>query len=291
MKCWQVWARAGQDLWICRGYPMRWSSYGGFCQGQPTAKYHKLLDQRAIYRGSPGTAFGHAGTKQSSPWILPGLSSSGLNAPCNSYLPRMLLLPLQGAGVKVHVSLRAYKHPSSLDIWSKWCCKDTDAAWNADRGENEESNSFPMSMLRAVGDVTPRSIKRIPAIFSATCWQLQSYSSANTTMVSPATNSSMCIPPVSELLWIHRVGCSLVCLRQVLGDCVHGVLLRLQKMDAACHPPVHCLASRGCTPICRPCISHRQSKCLVQDEAKLRSKVLQSTSSESKMPKKSWRGL
>ncbi len=30
--------RAGQALWICQGYPLKWSSNGQFCQGQPLAK-------------------------------------------------------------------------------------------------------------------------------------------------------------------------------------------------------------------------------------------------------------
>ncbi len=66
--------RAGQALWICQSYPMKWSSNAGFCRGQPPAKYYKVLAQRAKCRGSPGAAFGHARTKESSPWLLLGLA-------------------------------------------------------------------------------------------------------------------------------------------------------------------------------------------------------------------------
>ena len=60
---------------------MEWSITCGFCRGQPLAKSYKVLAQRAKCQGTPGAAFGYAGTREASPWVLPGLSSPGSNLP------------------------------------------------------------------------------------------------------------------------------------------------------------------------------------------------------------------
>ncbi len=69
--------RAGKVCRICQGNPMHWSINGGFCQGQPLTKQYKVVAQGGGCQGSPGAAFGHAGTRRSTLWVLLGLSSPG----------------------------------------------------------------------------------------------------------------------------------------------------------------------------------------------------------------------
>ncbi len=69
--------KAGQAFQEYQGYPRKGSSNGECCQGQTPAKLDKVLAQRGKCRGTPGTAFGHARTRQSSPGCCPGCPALG----------------------------------------------------------------------------------------------------------------------------------------------------------------------------------------------------------------------
>ncbi len=70
--------RAGQALWICQGHPIKQSS------NPPGSTPGKLLQSTSSHskkrgQGSPYSAFDHKGTRESSTWVLPGLSSPSPN--------------------------------------------------------------------------------------------------------------------------------------------------------------------------------------------------------------------
>ncbi len=67
---------------FCQSSPMKWPSPWWILPGLTlgTATQSISLQSRANCRGSPGAAFGHARTRESTPWVLPGLSSPASNA-------------------------------------------------------------------------------------------------------------------------------------------------------------------------------------------------------------------
>ncbi len=56
------------------------------------------LAQRAEMRGSSGTAFGHARTREPSPWVQLGLSSPGPDTQVFAEVAKAMLAPLLSTG-------------------------------------------------------------------------------------------------------------------------------------------------------------------------------------------------
>ena len=76
----ELWIRAGQTLCICQGLPLDMVQQWWILPGSNPGKVVQdtISKSKCRLRASPGSAFGHAGTRDSSRWVCPGCPTSGL---------------------------------------------------------------------------------------------------------------------------------------------------------------------------------------------------------------------
>ncbi len=118
------WPRAGQALWMYLGYLMKRSSNGRLASANSRQSNTKSYPKIAKSQGSPGAAFGHAETTQSSVWVLPGLSRPLLQSDLGKWPQPNRLAPRV-----IYVNTSQYKSnwlpvdskSTDIPIWAMCC--------------------------------------------------------------------------------------------------------------------------------------------------------------------------